>query len=1184
MSILSEHKSPRPRFARSINVERDSGTSAIDGYLPVGRAIDAISRLANALDRSDVEVAISITGPYGSGKSSLAIILDALLGPANDPSRHSAEELLAHTAPQTLDKLISARQRLGADTHGFIRATVTAQRESIITTILRALLHGVERFEAPRGTKTALAELTRTLEQMSKAAAADVKSRPDTRAIRRVITELGAIAPVFLLIDEFGKNLEAFADSQSDADLFLLQELAEWTRGGDGIPLALVTLQHMAFDEYADTASASQRREWAKIQGRFEDIPFVDSPAQTRSLIAAAFDPASPKLAAALEEWSLQQAECLSQIGLTDLANDPTLLASCWPLHPIALAALPELCERYGQNERTLFSFLAGHEPRSVASFLDSTDWSPGLPLPVVHLDRLYDYFLEAAANLVSVSANASRWLEIDNRVRDAIGLDDAARRVLKTVGLLNLVSAGGTLRASRSIICHAAANGDSGTKNPEDVAARLNELEVAGLITFRDFADEYRVWQGSDFDLRSAVDLARRRLRDFPAADILNQVLPLGPIVAARHSHQSGTLRFFERSWLSADAKSIDPLGNNDLPDGLALYVLGPEAPKAALTRRGDMKPTVFATTENPESVIDAAREVAAIDEILNSTAELGDDWVARRELLERRVEAAAALDREFHVAYSNSETVWSTAKPPTKGMLRWQRREAMSASSVISNSCDQWYYLAPTIRNDLISRHDLSSQAAKARRLVVEGMISHASEERLGITGFGPENTLYLSVLAENLLHRQNEESKWEFGAPASTSSLLPTWDKINELIQSANSDRLRVSDLYEILAAPPYGVRAGVVPVIFCAALIAAAEEVALYEHGTLRPVLADDIIERLLKNPGNFEVKHYASRTGIRAEFLTELANVLGVRASRSARQGRVGSVLAVVSHLVALTNLLPEHTKKTHQLSADTVSVRRLLLLATEPDELLFSEIPETFGKDAVSVSASYDSADLLEIANRLGAVCSELRGAYPALLDEIYEALQRHVGPSCNPLREGLAARAREIEGKIIDPQLRKLTVALIADIPDRDSWLSYIAMNVSGVPPEGWTDEDRKRFFVSIAQIGATFRRIHALNADLDARDDGFDAYRSVMTRAGGSEIIKVIQLDDAMRNAGQPALEHALEQVIAELSITETEARNVLSGLLGEADFAASPSVQHLDDTDDDYGGSIKNLREGP
>ena len=55
-------------------------------------------------------------------------------------------------------------------------------------------------------------------------------------------------------------------------------------------PLCFMTLQHMAFDDYVRGASALQRREWGKVQGRFEDISFVESAEQSLRLVAGAFE------------------------------------------------------------------------------------------------------------------------------------------------------------------------------------------------------------------------------------------------------------------------------------------------------------------------------------------------------------------------------------------------------------------------------------------------------------------------------------------------------------------------------------------------------------------------------------------------------------------------------------------------------------------------------------------------------------------------------------------------------------------------------------------------------------------------------------------------------------------------------------------------------------------------------
>src|SRR5690606_35802879 len=90
------------------------------------------------------------------------------------------------------------------------------------------------------------------------------------------VRALCAEGPVLLVIDEFGKSLEhlaargEFPDAQ--ADVFLLQELAEVGAGTRGLPLHILTLQHLAFGDYASRTTTLQGREWAKIQGRFEDI------------------------------------------------------------------------------------------------------------------------------------------------------------------------------------------------------------------------------------------------------------------------------------------------------------------------------------------------------------------------------------------------------------------------------------------------------------------------------------------------------------------------------------------------------------------------------------------------------------------------------------------------------------------------------------------------------------------------------------------------------------------------------------------------------------------------------------------------------------------------------------------------------------------------------------------------
>src|ERR1035438_595237 len=75
-----------PRYARSINIERDSrSVAALDGYIVTATARRTLGRISAALGNELGQRAWTITGSYGSGKSAFALFLANLLGfPGND--------------------------------------------------------------------------------------------------------------------------------------------------------------------------------------------------------------------------------------------------------------------------------------------------------------------------------------------------------------------------------------------------------------------------------------------------------------------------------------------------------------------------------------------------------------------------------------------------------------------------------------------------------------------------------------------------------------------------------------------------------------------------------------------------------------------------------------------------------------------------------------------------------------------------------------------------------------------------------------------------------------------------------------------------------------------------------------------------------------------------------------------
>ncbi len=652
----------RPPAYASVSIENDlhdKGGGALDGYIPGAGTLDTVSRLGAGMRGGKRGHAISVTGPYGSGKSAMAVFLDALLAPKKSREYATAKEILREADSRLADVFDKSRLQLGIQRRGMIRCMATAKREPVSATILRALDAGARRRfgdykESDFEGASALSRMVRGLGR---------GTAPDAAAVAEAARGMCTADPVIVVIDEFGKNVEYFTDENTrEGDLFLLQELAEMSGASRGVRLFVVTMQHMAFEEYASGASSSQRREWAKVQGRFDDIPFANSPEQARRLVRSVLGPAGTggkKVGTALRKWSRDQAGRAAAMGLGgDL--DEGLLHSCYPLHPLSLEVLPELCSRYGQHERTLISFMAGGGEHTVAGFVDRAAWDGAGQPPTVMLDALYDYFVAGSALVRSASSSgASRLLEIETIIRDTQGLSDDESRVLKAVGVLNLVGRAGRLRASRSMVAYAA-----GIARPD---AALKSLEKRSILTYRRHSDEYRVWHGTDVDVQMSLDNARRRLVAMPLTGLLKATLPLDPVVAARHALQTGTTRIFERVFAgAAEVASVQPGPGFD---GVIVYLAGEESegqkggdtPLPAAGSQEGKRPAVVIRAADLEALREAALEVASVRDVRDNSPEVQADWVARREITERLAWAESALERAFEGAYGTGSMILS-------------------------------------------------------------------------------------------------------------------------------------------------------------------------------------------------------------------------------------------------------------------------------------------------------------------------------------------------------------------------------------------------------------------------------------------------------------------------------------------------------------------------------------------
>ena len=1177
---LADFLAVNRRYARSINLERDfDAPDAVEGYILTDRAVDALRRILASMFGRKRTTAWTLTGVYGTGKSAFAHFLTSLLGPMESPARKLAWEIARKSLPPDSPEFEALQQKFPPS--GLFRAVATAQREPLRYTLLRALVTGSESFW-PKGRKP---EVIRQLNQWESELLLGDTAFSD-RDLLNLIQQLAEVADtdIILVIDELGKSLEHATQHQGTADLYLLQQLAELSRK-KGTRLYIFGLLHQSFADYGQRLAAVEKNEWAKIQGRFEDIPFTESSQQMLRLMGQAIHRSQAEtltfpVQQLTQDWCAVLRE---KANLTELS--PKLLEATYPLHPLAAMVLPELCIRYAQNDRSLFTFLTSAEPHAFQHFLETTaipslsplprGEGPGVraipqgedlevrPLPTLQLHHLYDYFVESLGAGMGSRPGLQRWLEIQTLVADAQhrGADTVA--LLKTIGLLNLVTSTGLFRATLPLVKLALVD------QPDPAALEHWEAQInvvthqQGIVTYRRAVDELRLWEGSDFDVEEAISqyIAKDTL---PLADLLTETYPLKPLVAQRHSYRTGTLRYFERHYL-ATAHDLATLTCTQADcDGVVAYWLSETPPIPIPSHTADGKPLVVIAAANLPLLTVRAQEYRALCQIHSRESTLQSDKVALREVRHRRLQLKQLLDDTLAQAFNfgtHHNACWVEGQPQTISSVT-------GFNALLSAVCDRTYPQTPILWNELINRRTLTTQGAKARRILLEAMLEHPNTERLGLDGYGPEVAMYYSVLQQTGIHRQTH-GEWGFYPPEPSplkplghSNLGPIWTAMAEFCLSTTDTPRSIGDLYQTLNAPPYGMKSGTIPVLLAAVLLHYSDEVSVYKEGTFIPVLGPEHFELLVKDPARFSVKHIEV-TGVRSQVFRELEAILrgGSTQPRSASGARNVTVLSVVKPLIQFVRKLPNFTLKTRRLSEPSRAVLQTLRSTQEPDDLLFNALPQACGLAPIVVSESDDGSTARIYRERLVDALREINGAYDALLTEGQDLLYSAFGVHSDrtQLRQDLQFRASRVVGNCVEASLNRFARAAADDAVGDRQWLEAILMVIADKPAESWMDEDVTRFELNLSDLSRRFKNLEALQASVKATSaGGFEARRITVTRPDGSEINKMVWASDEHQAKVDPAINEILQQ------FPDPQLREVLLTRLTERMFDGPESEQ--------------------
>lgn len=1041
--------------ATSTNIIRDE-KSVLD-YIVTRNAIDIYSRIL--FDYKSGQHAFNIIGSYGTGKSTFLWALE----------KHLKRET------------VFFQEHINGHFSGFKRFDF------------------VKFVGKPESLRASFA---------SKFDASSVESSSIIEAISKRSESLKQKKKVLvILIDEFGKHLE-YASKKDLDEIYFIQELAEYCNSPDQ-EILLITTLHQNFGGYARGLDKTQRDEWHKVKGRLTDLAF-DEPVEQLLFFA------SEKLSQiALPEKKIKSWDRLSKAiktsGLVGKLNIEGLESKLFPLDLLSAHTLTHALQKYGQNERSLFSFI---DSKDLKEFTDEDR-----PFTVADV---FDYLrknLSAELQDGEKNPHKAQWIAASKAIEKAEGMlqekSDMAIVILKTIALVNIFGREAGLLDVGMI--------DSYIKElyGKDSTELIAKLEQNKLIKFFRHRNKLNFIDGTDVDIQQELFNASKYIdHDIDLTVRLKSYFSLPLVSVKKTYYEKGTPRYFAYRFVGVHDSIEAPVGELDGYINV-LVTNQSKLPKEIIEKyKGEKSPQVFIVYKEIDRVKEHLIELDKINYLIEKHRE---DKVAVQLFNEERHFVMRQLEIDFLQAkFHSSKVKWYF-----NGTELSHIDSIRNLNRALSDICDAAYPNVPIYRNELCNRERLSTPILTARKSLLKRLLNFGNKEDLGyeVGKFPPDKTIYLSLLKATGIHRKGASGVWEFGSPTD-ESFVYLWDQCQAFLDSARNNKRNIQDFYDQLMNPKgLKLKRGFVEFWIPIFLLTNKEKYALYfqDEDHYIPFLDSDVLDLLHKKPGNYIIKTF-NTSSISNLWLNEYNDLTGLKSVKL--QGIETSSITIFSNFMRFYRGLNPYAQTTQSISSGAIKLRDAIgKSAKDPYNALFESMPAALGFYPLREDQSEAYRLKLEDSIR------EIRTSYDDLLNKIETTLLSFLGGqkmTFEAYKDSLNTRFKYVKSGLLSEKQRVFYNRVNSPLDDRASYLKSLADFVLGRPLDKIKDQEVPGMLDALAEY------LDRLNDVVDLHKSAADGLELVQMRLLGpdGEVLQKQSVD--LNQKINPKLEKQMEELL--------------------------------------------------
>lgn len=848
---------------------------------------------------------------------------------------------------------------------------------------------------------------------------------------------------MLVVVDEFGKFLEYASQNNPEKELYFIQLFAEYVNDPSK-DILFVTALHQNFNAYAVKLSKHQQYEWDKVKGRLKEITFNEPVEQLLYLASERLQ--QLELNREVEHFDelfrvIVESKCIQH---TQLVN-PEFARSLLPFDLLSAMVLTKALQEYGQNERSLFSFIESND------YLSIRDFDRGKS-PYYTLGSVYDYLLHDYYSYLTTRYNPhfNQWLDIRDAIERAEGIltenVEGAVRIIKAIGLLNLFVPGSATIDFDFVKSYARYALNIG--QPEEI---ITALENHKIILYAGYARKYRIFKGTDVDIAAAI-----RDAEVPAkvdvVSYLNEYFDLYPLQAKEYFYEKGTSRFFV--FKLTDAPWVDMQEMEG--DGIINLIFSDTLTEAELQKvSADCKEAVlFCYYKNTKTIRELLTLILKIE-------------VAKGTYFNDKVAVKEFEEQIFHYKQELNSYVKDSLFRDDPNLRWYYQGERVvldghkALNRLLSRIAVEVYPDTPVFRNESVNKSRLSSQMSLARKVFLKMMVNNPGIADFGIEKFPPEKSIYRSLMSKPGIHIA-EDGRYRFSAPTEPT-FRGLWDYCLGFIDYSKSQRTKITVLIEQLKRRPWGMKQGFIDLWIPVFLYLNRDRFALFdEYGYIARIDAE-ILDLISKRPSNFEIKGF-DISGARLELFNCYR---ALRDLDETDRADSGTFIELIRPYLAIYRNLNVYAKKTNRISKKAKALREAIAKSTEPEKTFFEDIPEALGYTIDGLVKHPEQVD--PYLEELDGCIVEIQGSYDELMNRVENfVLDEVVGEKLEyeVYRKKIQERYRNLKEHLLQPKQKRFYIQVKLDLSDRNAWFEGFARVLMGHALNEMADQDEARFY----------------------------------------------------------------------------------------------------------------------